>query len=157
MNRNEARKIAKTHTQTRYSNSVLLLLLKLIDQTYRKDQDDVGRPIEATASSLKKAAAVGDKQLRRILDQLTADGVLTELERTHKHIVCRLNLEPLTKLEPFGDKQKADKKAQAADRAHTARVKRAGIRKLERYVGAVREALNADLRDFTLTRAATQQ
>jgi len=83
--RNEARKIAKTHTQTRYSNSVLLLILKLIDMTYRKDHDDVSRPIEASTSTLKKAAAVGDKQLRRIIDQLTTDGVLTELERTQAH------------------------------------------------------------------------
>jgi len=59
----------------------------------------------------------------------------------------------LAHLEPFGESQKAAKKAQAADRAAQAREQRAGIRKLEQYVSAVKEALNADLRDFTLDRA----
>jgi len=34
MTRNEARKIIKSHAPSKYSNSAVLLLLKLVDATY---------------------------------------------------------------------------------------------------------------------------
>lgn len=150
MTRNDARKIIKTHTQTRYSNSVLLLLLRVVDLTYRKDKDNAERLVETTAANLMKTAAVGDKQLARILDQLSADGILLDVERSHKRVSCRLNLEPLSQLEPYGDKQKADKKAAADDRARKARERRQTIREISETIQKFGEALALDLGDFVI-------
>lgn len=127
MTRNEARKIIKTRVQTRYSNSVMLLLLKIVDLTYRKDKDNAEREIETTAASLMRAAAIETRQLARILNQLSDDAVLLNVSNG-RHVSCRLNLEPLTRLEAYGDKQKAEKKAQSADRAAKARAARAARR-----------------------------
>lgn len=153
MTRNEARKIIKTHTQTRYSNSVLLLLLRVVDLTYRKDKDNAEREIETTTASLMRAAAVGDKQLGRIIDRLSADGVLSGVERSQRHVTCHLNLEPLTRLKAYGADQKTEKKAKAADRARKAREQRQKYREVDQMMQKITDALNADLREFVIKTA----
>jgi hypothetical protein len=150
MTRNEARKVIKTHTQTRYSNSVLLLRLRLVDLTYRKDKDNAEARIEATTASLLRAAGVKDRQLAYILDQLSADGVLLGVERGSRHVSCRLNLEPLTKLPAYGETQQAEKKAQAAERSQKAREKRQENRELSQTVRTVGDALKQDTCEFVI-------
>jgi hypothetical protein len=125
--RNEARKLIKTRVQTRYSNSVMLLLLKIVDLTYRKDKDNAECQIETTADSLMRAAAVKTRQFANIINQLSDDAVLLNVSNG-KRVSCRLNLEPLTQLETYGDKQKAEKKVQGTDRAAKARAARAARR-----------------------------
>lgn len=149
MTRNEARKIIRAHTQTKYSNSVLLLLLKLLDLTYRKDKDNPERQIEATAASLMRAAGIKHRQLLNIITQLSADGVLLEV-RNGKHVSCRLNLEPLMDLEAYSDKHKADKKQQDEARTKRARDKRQQIRELSQVVHKLKDAVDQDARDFVV-------
>jgi hypothetical protein len=150
MTRNEARKIIKTHTQTRYSNSVLLLLLKIVDLTYHKDKDNAEREIETTAVSLMRAAGVKPRQFLNILTQLSEDGVLLNVSNG-RHVSCRLNLEPLTQLEAYSDKHKAEKRAQEEARTKAARERRKTIREIEQTVRKVGEALARDTADFVLT------
>ena len=148
--RNEARKIIKNHSPTKYSNSVVLLLLRIVDLTYRKDKDNAEREVQTSAISLLKAAAVGEKQFGRILDQLTQDDVLKDVHRAGKKITCCLNLEPLKQLEQYGVKHETQKKEKAADRAAQARDQRQKLKDANRAANATNVALNSDMRDFTL-------
>ena len=157
MTRSEARKIIKTHTQTKYSNSVVLLLLKLVDLTYRRDQDDVGREIETTTTNLMRAAGVKHRQICNILKQLVNDGILIDVQHTARKVSCRLDVEPLLLLEPFGDKQKAEKKKQDAERSQKAREQRAAQRAhLQKLIERDREEQRlASLNLFKLIAEAT--
>jgi hypothetical protein len=151
--RNDARKLIKTHAPTKYSNSVVLLLLRIVDLTYRKDKDNAEHFVETPAASLMRSAAIGDKQLGRIFDQLSDDDVLQNIERRAGRVSCRLNLEPLKELEPYGDKQRAEKKANDAARSQKAREKRTAIREFNEMDAKVGNALNADLCEKTLKEA----
>jgi hypothetical protein len=153
MTRNEARKIIKSHAPSKYSNSAVLLLLKLVDATYRKDKDNAERETETTTATLMRAAAIGDKQLRRILEQLTEDGVLLDVRRTAKHVTCHINLKALSVLPVFGDVQKADKKAQGEARTQAARERRQTVREISQTVNQTGDALNADLHEKTIKEA----
>ena len=148
--RNEARKIIKNYAPTKYSNSVVLLLLRIVDLTYRKDKDNAEREVQTGAISLLKAAAVGEKQFGRILDQLTQDDVLKDVHRAGKKITCCLNLEPLKQLEQYGVKHETQKKEKAADRAAQARDQRQKLKDASRDANAANVALNADMRDLTV-------
>ena len=128
LTRSEGRKLIKNNAQTAYSNTVVLLLLKMVDLTYRKDQDDVQRPIDTSTTNLMKSVAVGPKQLGRILKGLIAADILKDFSRSGHHVSCQLNLEPLQLLEPYVDKQKTAKKKKDAERSEKAREQRAAQR-----------------------------
>lgn len=149
MTRNEARAIIKTKAQTRYSNSIMLLLLKIVDLTWRKNKDEAEIEITTTAANLMKAARVKERQLRTILNELSADQVLLDLTGG-KHVSCRLNLEPIERLEVYGDKQKADRKAADAARTKAARERRHAMKEASRVMGLIDEALNKDLQEYAL-------
>jgi hypothetical protein len=121
-----------------------MLLLKLLDLTYRPGgDDDAERPIKTTANALAKAARVRDRQFRNILEQLTADGILLDMERVHNHITCRIDYAPLMKLADYGQMKKEEKQEHNDDRAAAARE----ARKQERlYQEGL--ALNAQLRNI---------
>jgi hypothetical protein len=126
--RKEARDIIKNRTQTKYSNSVVLLLMKVLDLTYRKGQDDPGREIETTTANLMRAAGVKHRQIWNLIKQLGNDGVLVDVQHSFRKVSCRLNVEPLLLLEPYGDKLKAEKKQKDAERSRKAREQRAAQR-----------------------------
>jgi hypothetical protein len=107
MTRTEARKLIRKHALTQYSATAVLLLLKLLDATYRKENDNIEARIEIPAKRLMQAAGIQKQQLGRILDQMYEDNVLLDMERG-KDVSCYLNLEPLTKLATFADVQKAE-------------------------------------------------
>jgi hypothetical protein len=136
--RKEARDIIKGHAQTRYPNSVVLILLKIVDLTYRKQgADDAGREIHTTTASLMRAGRVKARQWANILKQLKDDRVLLDVEHTERHIACRLDLEPIARLEQWADKHKADRKAYDKKRTEKAREKRAQARAREAHALAL--------------------
>lgn len=139
MTRNDARKLIKTHIPSKYSNSVVLLLLRLVDLTYRKDKDNAEREITTTRASLLRAAAVKRRQLDYILVQLEQDGVLLDVSKGN-HVTCRIDLDIIDHLPDFGETQIAEKKAHNADRAQKAR----DAREINRIEAAHRKA-NADM------------
>jgi hypothetical protein len=149
MTRNDARKIIKTYAQSRYPNSIMLLLLKLVDLTYRKDKDNAEIEIDTTAASLMKAARVRDRQLRNIITELAADQVLLDVT-SGRRVSCRLNLEPLARFEVWGDKQKAERRAADAARTKKARERRHTIKELSQQAAKIADAVNADLREKTI-------
>src|SRR5579863_9677622 len=134
MTRSEARKIIKTHAPTKYSRSTEMLLLRLVDLNYRGENnpDTVDREIKTTTISLCRAARVQGRQLARMVRQLAEDGVLLDVVCGVHHVTCRLNLEPLTKLEDYGEKHKEEKKRQDQARSAKARERRAELRELGR-------------------------
>jgi hypothetical protein len=149
MTRNEARAVIKSHAQTRYSNSVMLLLLRIVDLTWRKNKDEAEIEITTTAALLMRAARVKERQLRTILNELSADQVLLDLTGG-KHVSCRLNLEPIERLEVYGDKQKADRKAADAARTVQARERRQKIKAASQMFDLIDDTINADLREKTI-------
>jgi hypothetical protein len=148
MTRNEARGAIKHRAASRYSNSVILLLLKLVDLTFRKNKDSAETLIETTIASLLRAAAIEVRQLKRILDQLITDGVLTNVERGGGHLSCRLNLASIVDLPVYGDTAKVDRKAANAERSKAARERRQELREISQTVTASSAAVSADSRDF---------
>lgn len=150
MTRNEARAAIKHRAASRYSNSIILLLLRLVDLTYRKNKDEAETLIETTTASLIRATHVGLRQVERILDELTTDGVLSNVERGGHNVSCRLNLAPIVGLPVYGDTQKADKKAADAERSRLARERRAQLKELARTEHAQTAALNLDMRDLII-------
>jgi hypothetical protein len=149
MTRKDARNIIKNHAQTRYSNSVMLLLFKLVDLTYRKDKDNAEIEIDTTAASLMKAAGVRERQLRNIITELTADRVLLDVT-SGKHVICRLNLEPIARLEVWGDKHKADRKAADAARTKQARERRQALKSASQMLDRIDAVIDRDLREKTI-------
>lgn len=127
MTRIEARKIIRKHALTQYNATTVLLLLKLLDATYRKDKDNTEARIEMSSKRLMQAAGIQRKQLLRLLNQLAEDDILLDME-CGEDVSCYLNLEPLTKLAKFVDVQKAEKKAQNVARTTAAREKRKALR-----------------------------
>jgi hypothetical protein len=123
MNRIDARKIIRKHALTQYNATVVLVLQKLLDATFRKEKDNIEARIEMPAKRLMQAAGIQRRQLRRILEQLSDDNILLDLE-CNNDVSCYLNLEPLTKLATFVDVQKAEIKAKNAARTKAARDKR---------------------------------
>jgi hypothetical protein len=133
MTRNQARKIIKKNAQTKYNNSAMLILLKIVDLTYHPKKDIAERQIEATSASLMKAGKIGDKQLRNVLKQLAVDGVLTHLLKNGRHVSCQLNMTPLMELEPYSEVHKKQRKAVNADRASKAREAREAQHQMSLY------------------------
>jgi acyl-CoA reductase-like NAD-dependent aldehyde dehydrogenase len=82
--------------------------------------------------------------------QLADDGVLVDAVCGVHHLTCRLNIEPLTKLEDYGEKHKEEKKQQDQARNAKARERRAQLRELGRIVHAFTDAINADLREYAI-------
>lgn len=146
MTRNDARKLIKTHIPSKYSNSIVLLLLRLVDLTYRKDKDNAEREITTTRASLLRAAAVKRRQLDYILVQLEQDGVLLDVSKGN-HVTCRIDLDIIDHLPDFGETQIAEKKAHNADRAQKARDTRAAMKLASQRMGQIEDAINADLRE----------
>lgn len=147
MTRVEAKKIVKDHTPSKYSNTAVLILLKMVDLTYRSSKpgaaplpDNAELIVKTTISNLQRVGGVGTKQIGRVLTQLEDDGVLLNVERTARHFSGRVCFAELQKLDVYGDTQKADKKAADADRAKRAR----DAREIDRVEAAYRKA-NADM------------
>jgi hypothetical protein len=136
MTRSEARKLIKTNAPSKYSNTVLMLLLRLVDLTYRKDKDNAEREITTTRASLLRAAAVERRQLDRILVQLEQDGVLLNVTKGN-NVTCRIDFSRIEVLPAFGQVQREEKKAHNEDRAQKARDARA----IDRIEAAYRKAL----------------
>ncbi len=139
MLRSEARNIIKKHIPSKYPTSTEMLLLKLVDLTYRKDSDDAERPITVTVSVTAKAARVRERQLKNILDQLSTDGILLDLKRTPKHISCRLGFAPISKLELYGEKRKAEKQERNDERTSKARESRAQMKEAQECASFVKQ------------------
>jgi hypothetical protein len=146
MTRNEARKLIKTNAPSKYSNSIVLLLLRLVDLTYRKDKDNAALQITTTRASLLRAAAVERRQLDRILVQLEQEGVLLELSKGN-NVTCRIDFSMIEVLPAFGETQRAEKQAHNADRAQKARDTRAATKLASQRMGQIEDAINADLRE----------
>lgn len=121
MTKTEARKLIRERVPSKYPKSTEMLLLKLVDLTYRPDSDDAERPIKTTVAVATKAARVGERQLRNIIGQLSSDGILIDVVRNPKHLACRVKYAPLFNLEVYGEKHKAEKQARNDDRAAAAR------------------------------------
>lgn len=68
-----------------------------------------------------RTSCIGAIPPRRRSANLSEHHPLLDVERNQKHVTCRLNLEPLLKLDAYGETQKAEKKARDADRAAKAR------------------------------------
>ena len=158
MTRSEARKTIKAYVPTKYSNSTEMLLLRLVDLTFRgtESADSIDRPIKATTESLAKAARVQPRQLAYLLKQLSQDGVLLDTVCGVRHTSCRLDLAPLNKLEAYSEKHKAEKQTQGQARTEKSRARRETVRELSMYVAATTQALNADLLDFAVKQSLLQ-
>jgi hypothetical protein len=96
-----------------------------------------------------KAAGVRERQLRNIINELTADQVLLDVT-SGKHVSCRLNLEPIERLEAYGDKQKADRKAADAARTLQARQRRQALKSASQMLDRIDVVINKDLREKTI-------
>jgi hypothetical protein len=127
MTRIEARKIIRKHALTQYNATTVLLLLKLLDATFRKTSDNTEARIEMSSKRLMMAAGIQRKQLLRLLNQLAEDDILLDME-CGEDVTCYLNLEPLTTLARYVDVQKAETKAQNVARTTAAREKRKALR-----------------------------
>jgi hypothetical protein len=141
MTRIEARKTIRKHALTQYNATVVLVLQKLLDSTFRKDTDNIEARIEMPAKRLMQSAGVQRRQLRRILEQLSDASILLDME-CGKDVCCYLNLEPLTKLATFVDVQKADIKARNAARTKAARDKRMERRNAIAHEREIRQVAN---------------
>jgi len=93
-----------------------------------------------------RAARVRERRLRNIISELTADQVLIDVT-SGKHLSCRLNLEPIERLEVYGDKHKADRKAADEARTKKARERQQSLKELSQQNSKITDALNADLLD----------
>jgi hypothetical protein len=136
MTRNEARKLIKSNAPSKYSNSIVMLLLRLVDLTYRKDKDNAALEVTTTRASLLRAAAVKRRQLDNILTQLIDDGVLLDVSKGN-NVTCRIDFSRIEVLPAFGEVQREEKKAHNADRAEQAR----NTREINRIEAAYRKAL----------------
>ena len=152
MTRQEAREIIKTRVPTKYSHSAEMLLLHLVNLTYRGPNmpDDVNRDIKATTVSLTRAARVQARQLANIVRELVANNVLQDASCGVKYTTCILNVEPLRLLDVYSDQHKADKKEQARARSAKARERLDAQREASRIANAVDTAINTDAREFTI-------
>jgi hypothetical protein len=135
MTRNEARKLIKSNAPSKYSNSIVMLLLRLVDLTYRKDKDNAALEITTTRASLLRAAAVKRRQLDNILTQLIDDGVLLDVTKGN-NVTCRIGFSRIESLPAFGEVQREEKKTHNADRAQKAR----DTREIDRIEAAYRNA-----------------